>query len=253
MFCKDKDLGGAARARRPGHHGPAPQRPASLLLVDEDVEFSQMLSIYLRGQGFQVATEADGADGIGAALAREYDAIILGATLPSVDGIAVLRQIRRYRDVPVIMLTAEGSRAERIAGLELGADDYLDKPCDPRELAARLRAVLRRQARAGGLASALAMGGLVLYPQFRKAYQNEAALPLTAAEFNVLQLLLQAGGTVLSKDELTRHALGRRRESYDRSVDVHISKIRQKLHAGSGHAVEIETVRGVGYCLRTVS
>lgn len=253
MFCKDKELSGAARGRRAGHHSLAAPRPASLLLVDEDVELGRMLAIYLRGQGFQVATESDGADGIGAALAREYDAVILGTALPSADGIAVLRQIRRYRDVPVIMLNAEGGRMERIASLELGADDYLEKPCDPRELAARIRAVLRRQKRAGGTGAALSMGGLVLYPQFRKAYQNEKALALTAAEFNVLEQLLQAGGAVLSKDELTRQALGRRRESYDRSVDVHISKIRQKLQAASGGAVEIETVRGVGYCLRTIS
>lgn len=220
-----------------------------LLLVDDDAALCEMLTAYLGAEGFATTTAGTGREGVAAALTGGFDAVILDIMLPLFSGIEALREIRRHSDVPVIMLTARGDNLDRILGLEMGADDYLPKPYDPRELVARIRAILRRRPviRNAAAPERYAIGGLVLVPGTRKVLWQGEPVELTASEFNVLEALLRARGAVKSKDELSLEALGRRREPYDRSLDVHVSNIRQKLHARRADGIAIETVRGVGY------
>ncbi|WP_409310508.1 response regulator transcription factor [Pectobacterium sp. B1J-3] len=224
-----------------------------ILLVDDDVELGNMLGEYLNAEGFATSRVVTGKEGIEGAMSGEYTAIILDVMLPDMSGIDVLRQIRKSQQLPVIMLTAKGDNIDRVIGLEMGADDYMPKPCYPRELVARLRAVLRRyddqpaKKREEGLAIS---GDLVLNPATRVSEWRGNVFDLTASEFNLLELLLRSPDRVVSKDELSEKCLGRRREAYDRSVDVHISNIRQKLGALEGNHMLIETVRSVGYRIR---
>jgi two-component system, OmpR family, response regulator len=179
------------------------------------------------------------------AVSGAYEIVVLDVMMPRLDGVEALRRVRRESRVPVVMLTARGDDIDRIVGLELGADDYVPKPCTPRELAARLRAILRRmQPRTEG--GPLAVGGIVLWPEKRRVEWRGRALELTSTEFNVLEVLLRHAGRVVSKNELSEQALGRPLARFDRSVDVHVSSIRQKLGAGSAL---IHTVRGMGYHL----
>lgn len=230
---------------------------ARILLVDDDADLAAMLREYLEAEGFRVSAVFNGEDGIVAALAGTHDAVILDIMLPKLSGIDVLRRIRRDSTIPVIMLTAKGDNVDRVVGLELGADDYVAKPYYPRELVARLRAVLRRQpafsaaAESGG-GGALSCGALEVVVGARRVRWQDATVEITASEFNMLVALLQAGDRVSTKDELSLQVLGRERKSYDRSVDVHVSNLRQKLVAATGGGVEIETVRGVGYRLKAV-
>lgn len=228
--------------------------PAShILLVDDDIDLSAMLCEYLESEGFRVEAVFNGADGVIRALSGEHDALVLDIMLPRLSGIEVLRQIRQTSDIPVLMLTARGDQVDRVIGLELGADDYVAKPYYPRELVARLRAILRRQAPQNARhGSVLQLGGLEVRVTERRAHWQGEAADLTATEFNMLVALLRAGEDVETKDELSLRALGRPRQSYDRSVDVHISNLRQKLETLSSGAVGIETVRGVGYRLRLI-
>ena len=225
-----------------------------ILLIDDDVELAGMLREYLAAEGFDATLIHNGEDGATEALSGKYAAVILDIMLPRLDGVQVLQRIRRSSRIPVIMLTAKGDDVDRVVGLEIGADDYMPKPCYSRELVARLRAVLRRTTEAQSLGAppsrALAVGDLTLSPPRRKAEWMATDLDLTASEFNLLELLMRGAGDVVSKDELSSKALGRTREAYDRSVDVHIGNLRQKLHAAAGDAVEIETVRGIGYAIR---
>lgn len=219
-----------------------------ILLIDDDAELSRMLTRYLAAEGFETGTAADGESGVQAALSGGFDAVILDVMMPRLNGIEALRRIRRASDVPVVMLTARGDSLERVAGLEAGADDYIAKPYYPLELVARLRAVLRRRSAARPNAAApLAAGELRILPDQRRAFYSQREMDLTASEFNVLETLLRAGDTVTSKDDLSLRALGRRREPYDRSIDVHVSNIRQKLAALDAQDLQIETVRGIGY------
>lgn len=222
-----------------------------ILLIDDDIELSQMLGEYLEGEGFAVDLAHDGESGVTLALSGAHAAIVLDVMLPRLGGIEVLRRIRTCSRVPVIMLTAKGDKVERVVGLEMGADDYVPKPCYPRELAARLRAVLRRsQPDAAAVADReLCAGDLRLAPGRRTAHWQSTALELTATEFNLLELLMRAGDMVLSKDELSERLLGRPRVAYDRSIDVHVSNLRQKLLAASADEQLVQTVRGVGYRL----
>lgn len=223
-----------------------------ILLVDDDLELGTMLSEYLGGEGFATTHVLTGKSGVQHALSGNYAAVVLDIMLPDLNGSEVLRQIRRDSRIPVIMLTAKGDNIDRVIGLEMGADDYVPKPCYPRELVARLRAVLRRVEPAPanpGKEQGLRLGELVLSPASRQCHWQAQPLELTATEFNLLELLLRAPERVVSKDELSLHGLGRPREPYDRSVDVHICNIRQKLQALAGEAVGIETVRSIGYRL----
>jgi two-component system OmpR family response regulator len=225
-----------------------------ILLVDDDAELTAMLGEYLAAEGFETAAVFNGEAGVEAALSGDYGAVVLDIMLPRLSGIEALRRIREKSRVPIIMLTAKGDNIDRVVGLEMGADDYVPKPCYPRELVARLRAVLRRTGEAapdetqGG--EMLAAGPLRLSPGLRQVTCNGKAVELTASEFNLLEALIRAGDRVVTKDELSSRALGKAREAYDRSVDVHVSNLRQKLAKVAGDAIEILTTRGVGYRLQ---
>jgi two-component system, OmpR family, response regulator len=218
---------------------------AQVLLADDDVELAGMLKEYLEREGFGVATVHDGEAAARLALSGGYQIVVLDVMMPKIDGIEALRQIRQTSRVPVVMLTARGDDIDRIVGLELGADDYVPKPCTPRELVARLRAILRRaQPDANG--GPLEIGALTLWPEKRRAQWRGRELALTSIEFNVLEVLMRNAGRVVSKHDISEQALGRPLARFDRSIDVHLSAIRQKLGDG---ARMIRTVRGLGYHL----
>ncbi|AKG72399.1 CpxR [Serratia fonticola] len=224
-----------------------------ILLVDDDLELGTMLSEYLTAEGFNASLVLTGKAGVEGALSGEYVAMILDIMLPDMSGIDVLREVRKKSRLPIIMLTAKGDNIDRVIGLEMGADDYVPKPCYPRELVARLRAVLRRfeeQPEAVDKVSVLSFNELTLNPSTRSSAWQGKAFDLTASEFNLLELLLRSPERVVSKDELSEKGLGRPREAYDRSVDVHISNIRQKLGALTDNRLSIETVRSIGYRIR---
>ncbi|TMG74901.1 MAG: response regulator transcription factor [Betaproteobacteria bacterium] len=221
-----------------------------VLLADDDVELAGMLTEYLEREGFTVTAVHDGEAAARLALSGSYQIVVLDVMMPKQDGIEALRQIRQTSRVPVVMLTARGDDVDRIVGLELGADDYVPKPCTPRELVARLRAILRRAqggANVGGAAAGpLEIGALKLWPEKRRAEWRSHELVLTSIEFNVLEVLMKNAGRVVSKHEISEQALGRPLARFDRSIDVHLSAIRQKLGDG---ARLIRTVRGLGYHL----
>ncbi|HEN3609219.1 TPA: response regulator transcription factor [Yersinia enterocolitica] len=225
-----------------------------ILLVDDDVELGSMLREYLSGEGFTAELVLTGKEGIDSALSGNYTALILDIMLPDMSGIDVLRQVRKKSRLPIIMLTAKGDNIDRVIGLEMGADDYMPKPCYPRELVARLRAVLRRFDEHPDVPSGddgvITHGDLTLNPSTRSSEWQGKPFDLTASEFNLLELLLRSPDRVVTKDELSDKGLGRPREAYDRSVDVHISNIRQKLAALPGSSLNIETVRSIGYRIR---
>ncbi|CAI2152267.1 MULTISPECIES: response regulator transcription factor [Serratia] len=224
-----------------------------ILLVDDDLELGTMLSEYLTAEGFNASLVLTGKAGVDGALSGDYTAMILDIMLPDMSGIDVLREVRKKSRLPIIMLTAKGDNIDRVIGLEMGADDYVPKPCYPRELVARLRAVLRRfeeQPEAVDKVSTLKFNELTLNPSTRSSAWQGKAFDLTASEFNLLELLLRSPERVVSKDELSEKGLGRPREAYDRSVDVHISNIRQKLGALTDNRLSIETVRSIGYRIR---
>jgi len=220
-----------------------------VLVVDDDTDLTVMLSDYLKAEGFQVTAVHDGETGVTQALSGDYDAVILDVMMPRLSGTEALRRIRTDSPIPIIMLTAKGDDIDRVVGLELGADDYVPKPYFPRELVARLRAVLRRRPAASPPPTptqSIDLGSLQVEIPTRRVLARQVQVELTASEFNLLVVLLQASDRVVTKDELSLKVLGRARASYDRSVDVHVSNLRQKL-AVAAPDIEIETVRGVGY------
>lgn len=226
----------------------------NILLVDDDIEQTVMLAEFLAGEGFSARAVHNAADGATAALSGVDDAVILDIMMPGGNGIDALRTIRARSDIPIIMLTARGNNTERVVGLELGADDYVTKPYYPRELVARLRAVLRRPARTGGTAAeTLSLAFLTLDRARRQVAWQDQLLELTTTEFNLLEALLRSGDHVATKEDLSLRVIGRQRHSYDRSIDVHISNLRQKIEPGTGRGVRIETVRGVGWRLVAVT
>ncbi len=219
-----------------------------ILIIDDDRELCALLSDFLNLEGFAVHAVHNGLEAVEHCRSNAYDAIVLDVMLPGMQGLEVLRSLREFCGTPVVMLTARGEDTDRIVGLEMGADDYLPKPCNPRELAARLRAVLRRSSApdARHTPTLLKVGGTVIDPARRSAMHNGHDLQLTSAEFNVLQCLLQRAGRVVDKEDLSQQALGRSLSAFDRSIDVHVSKIRKKLTAQGGDGLII-SVRGVGY------
>ena len=220
-----------------------------VLLVDDDVELSDLLGEYLQREGFDTDAVHDGASGVARALDGGVDIVVLDVMMPGLDGVEALRRIRLASRVPVLMLTARGDDVDRIVGLELGADDYVPKPCTPRELAARLRAILRRArpAEAGAADEPLAAGPLSLWPGRRLARWRGETLSLTSTEFSLLEVLARQAGRVVGKAELSEQALGRPLARFDRSIDVHVSSLRQKLGQRGDGRSWIETVRGRGY------
>ena len=218
----------------------------AVLLADDDTELSGMLAEYLEREGFAVTAEQDGEAAARLAAGGDSQIVVLDVMMPRVDGVEALRRIRRASRVPVIMLTARGDDVDRIIGLELGADDYVAKPCTPRELTARLRAILRRMQPQAESSGPLTAAELVVWPEKRRVEWRGRGIELTSMEFNVLEVLMRNAGRVVSKKELSEQALGRPLARFDRSIDVHLSSIRQKL--GEGGAL-IHTVRGQGYHL----
>ena len=217
-----------------------------VLLVDDDVELCHSLRRLLAMDGFNVKAVHDGDSGIRNALKGEYEVVILDVMLPGGDGRKVLRRIRLTSQVPVIMLTARGDEADRIAGLERGADDYLPKPFNPRELVARMRAVLRRKS-ASPPPEMFKIGDLQIDCGQRRVVRNGADVALTGAEFDILLLLVRSAGKVLSREEIAEAALGRSMGFLDRSIDNHVSNLRKKLGANVGEVERIQNVRGAGY------
>ena len=217
-----------------------------ILIIDDDVELCALLADFLRLEGFTTHAVHDGRVALSHCTKSTYDAIILDIMLPGMQGLEVLRRLREFCNTPVVMLTARGEDTDRIVGLELGADDYLPKPCNPRELSARLRAILRRVEATSPAPSTLTIGATHIDTKNRSATYNNCEVKVTSAEFNILKILLSHAGQVVDKDKLSEQALGRRLTAYDRSVDVHVSNLRRKLAALGGENLII-SVRGVGY------
>ncbi|WP_316366557.1 response regulator transcription factor [Candidatus Thiodiazotropha sp. CDECU1] len=234
------------------------QSPASqphVLLVDDDLELLELLRDYLEKENFIVACVNNGKEGVDAALSGLYDIVVLDVMMPEINGIQALGMIRMKSNLPILMLTAKGDDTDRIMGLELGADDYVPKPCTPRELIARLRAILHRVGLQGATANQpssnqpLTAGNLKLWPTQRRADQSDQPLELTSTEFSLLEVLVSHAGNPVSKNELSMAALDRPLSPYDRSIDVHISNIRRKLHPLDDGRSMIQTLVRKGYIL----
>lgn len=225
---------------------------ADILLIDDDRELTGMLTEYLVREGFRAAATHDGESGEIEALSGRYDLVVLDVMLPRLSGIEVLRRIRRQSTVPVLLLTARGDDIDRISGLDLGADDYVPKPCSPGELVARMRAILRRVSRksdAQNPGEPVVAGALTLWPGARRAEWQGAPLELTGTEFSLLEELARNAGNVVGKEQLSLNALGRPLTPFDRRIDVHVSSIRNKLGPRPDGQPWIIGIRGKGYQL----
>jgi two-component system, OmpR family, phosphate regulon response regulator OmpR len=227
---------------------------ARVLLVDDDERLSDMLASYLRSRGFVVEQRVDGRGGLSALAAASYDALVLDVMLPDLDGFEVLKQLRKTHDLPVLMLTARGEDMDRIVGLELGADDYLPKPFNPREVVARLSAILRRVR--GSLSKesdVLRFGKLEIDRAAREARVEGKACALTSHQFELLRVLAERAGRVQTRDQLMQAVRGEDLEEFDRSIDVHISRIRAAIEDDPKNPRRIRTVRAVGYVFAPAS
>ncbi|MCB9854983.1 MAG: response regulator transcription factor [Phycisphaerales bacterium] len=225
---------------------------ANLLIIDDDVELCDLVREYLAGQGFSVDAAHDGETGAAIALESRHDLIILDVMLPGIDGFEALKRLRGRINTPVLMLTARGEDIDRIVGLELGADDYLAKPCNPRELAARVRAILRRvndpQRRQPPPSSArIVIEDVAVNVSSREAQLDGEPIALTSSEFDLLTLLLRHAGAVVERGDLFRKVLDREPDPFDRSIDMHVSHLRKKLGPRKDGTLRIKAVRSVGY------
>ncbi len=234
---------------------PAEAIPSRILIVDDDVKLCRLVHDYLEPLGYTVDMAHSGHEGLDRALSEPYAAIILDVMLPGINGLEVLRQLRRKSDVPVLMLTARGDEADRIAGLEIGADDYLPKTFSIRELLARLRAVLRRSTMAVAVAeepseAPIQLGELWIDPEARSAALGDKPLNLTPIEYQILLTLARAPGRVRTREQLLDAVADRSFDAFDRSIDVHVSSLRKKLGDDAKTPRFIETVRGAGYRMR---
>lgn len=219
-----------------------------ILVVDDEAPIRELLSFNLKKSGYEVETAADGRTAL--QKAPEADLVLLDIMLPEVDGLEVCRQLKadpQTSGIPIIMLTAKAEEIDRVLGLELGADDYVPKPCPPRELAARLNAILRRTANMPSAIAPVVAGPLTINPSRREATANGIVIDLTGTELTLLEVLARKVGTPVPKDEIYQKVLGRAMQRYDRAIDVHVSSIRHKLAAVLGTSVAIESIRGVGY------
>ncbi|MGE4560695.1 MAG: response regulator [Desulfobulbus sp.] len=222
-----------------------------ILIIDDDIELCDLLTAYLEQEGFDVAALHEAREGLHAALSGEYAFLILDVMLPGFTGFDLLRQLRRTSSMPVIMLTARGDEVDRIVGLEMGADDYLPKPFNPRELVARIRAIQRRGE--NGLGNRAAVPDKIIADDIaielgtRTVYQLDSEVSLTAVEFSLLYALIKRIGRVVNREDLAQEVLGRKLEMFDRSIDVHISSLRKKLGHQVNGVERIKTIRSVGY------
>ena len=223
--------------------------PQTILIADDDTELCELLKEYLGQEGFDVRLAFDGEQALAESRRPGLDVMVLDIMMPKMNGIDVLRELRKSSELPVIMLTARGDDLDRIVGLELGADDYLGKPANPRELLARIRAILRRAGSHTSLGN-IEIGDLALSPARREVRRSGQPLELTSTEFSILQLLMQRTGEVVEKKDLYLAALGREPVAYDRSIDMHVSNLRRKLGSEEDGSDRIETIRGIGYQYR---
>jgi len=220
-----------------------------ILVIDDDVELCSLVTEYLKPEGFQVEAVHDGKTGLNRALSGDHLLVVLDVMLPGLNGFDVLRRVRDGSRVPVLLLTARGEDVDRIVGLEIGADDYLPKPFNPRELVARIRAILRRTHSAGGEAlvpDIIKVGDVELDPARRSVHHHGKPVELTSVEFGLLQVLLREAGRVVTREALVDEVLGRKFSPFDRSIDMHVSKVRKKL-GDTDTEDHIKTVRGAGY------
>jgi len=221
-----------------------------VLLIEDDERLAQLTARYLESHGVLVTVATTGPEGQAEALRRQYDCLVLDVMLPGRDGIEVTRELRARTDVPIVMVTARTEEADRVLGLEVGADDYVSKPFSPRELLARIRATVRRvRGQAGPTQQTVQVGNLVLDPQKMTVTLDGAAIEVTAYEFSILRALAQRPGRVLSREQLLDLAKGSAELSFDRSIDVHVSRLRAKLGDDSRNPKILKTVRGAGYLL----
>lgn len=221
-----------------------------LLLIDDDTGLSELLKELLELEGFNLTLAHDGAAGLAKAKADEFDLILLDVMLPKLNGFEVLKQLRMHKHTPVLMLTARGDDIDRVVGLEIGADDYLPKPFNDRELIARIRAILRRSQLAGGQTTAaegIQVGDLRLDPSRQEAWCSDALVSLTGTEFALLLQLAGKAGELVTKDSLSETVLGKRLMPFDRSLDMHLSNLRKKLPERSDGRPRVKTIRGKGY------
>lgn len=222
-----------------------------ILIIDDDLELCRLLDDYLGEEGFEVLTVQDGNRGIEKAISGDFDLIVLDVMLPEMNGFDVLTRIRPKINTPILMLTARGDDVDKIVGLEMGADDYISKPYNPRELLARIRTNLRRM-REGSeevrkKTGTIVVGDIEINLGTRTAYQSGRPVSVTAVEYNLLEILLRSAGQVVLREELVRAVLGRELDPFDRSMDVHISNLRKKVGHMVGDHERIKTIRGVGY------
>ncbi|HET7186214.1 MAG TPA: response regulator transcription factor [Terriglobales bacterium] len=219
----------------------------SVLIVDDDVELCDLVSEYLTPEGFAVEAVHNGEEGLKRALSGEHVMVVLDVMLPGMSGLDVLRKLRAESRVPVLILTARGDDVDRIVGLEIGSDDYLPKPFNPRELLARIRAILRRtQTPTSPPLERIVVGDVELDPAARVVRRAGDPVELTSVEFGMLEALMRASGQVVTREQLAQNVLGRKFMPYDRSIDMHVSKLRKKLGDSDGNE-RIKTIRGVGY------
>jgi DNA-binding response OmpR family regulator len=218
---------------------------ARILLIEDDPRLAEMVSEYLGQAGFRVCTAASGNEGLDRLAHEPFEAVVLDLGLPDMDGLEVCRKLRARADTPVLMLTARGDAMDRVVGLEIGADDYLPKPFEPRELLARLRAILRRRGGSGG--DVLRFGRVEIDRAARALRLDGAERPLTGYQFALLLALAENAGRVMSREALMDRLKGEPLEAFDRSIDVHVSRIRQALEDDPKHPRRILTVRGAGY------
>src|SRR5947209_6201107 len=219
-----------------------------ILVIDDDVELCSLVSEYLRPEGFQVEAVHDGKTGLARAISGDHLLVVLDVMLPGLNGFDVLRRIRDGSRIPVLLLTARGEDVDRIVGLEIGADDYLPKPFNPRELVARIRAILRRSGKRSekDVPEIIRVGDVELDPATRTVLHHGKPVELTSVEFELLQVLLREAGRVVTREALVDEVLGRKFSPFDRSIDMHVSKIRRKLE-DSEDGEHIKTIRGSGY------
>jgi len=225
------------------------RRMERILVVDDDVELCGLVEEYLGAEGFSLNAAHDGETGLQQALSNEFALVVLDVMLPGINGFEVLRRIRSVSKTPVLLLTARGEDVDRIVGLEIGADDYLPKPFNPRELVARIRAILRRTkpAKADAVPEVLTVGDVELDPATRTVLRAGQPVDLTSVEFNLLEVLLREAGRVVTRERLVNAVLSRKFMPFDRSIDMHVSKVRRKLGDSEENGDHIKTIRGVGY------